>query len=66
MTKAGLAQNLSGHHTPSQDQRLQPDFAELLEARRSDALARPEAAVAWVDVKRRLLALPETNHPEPP
>jgi putative addiction module component (TIGR02574 family) len=51
-----LAQTLWDHNSPPQDEPISPALAEILEARRSDALAHPEAAIEWADVKRRLLA----------
>lgn len=51
-----LAQTLWDHNSPPQDESLSPALTELLEARRSEALAHPEAALEWTDVKRRLLA----------
>ena len=50
-----LAQTLWEHASPETDFTLTAELRDLLESRRLEARANPEAGVPWEDVKARLL-----------
>jgi putative addiction module component (TIGR02574 family) len=51
-----LAQEIWDHAAPPADFHLSPELKALLDARRQEALADPEAGTPWEQVKARLLA----------
>lgn len=50
-----LAQALWEHASPPADFTLSPELKGLLEARRLEAHANPEAGIPWEEMKARLL-----------
>lgn len=50
-----LAQSLWERASPPADFTLSAELKELLEARRQEAHAHPEAGISWEDMKARLL-----------
>ncbi|MEP7009053.1 MAG: addiction module protein [Acidobacteriota bacterium] len=53
-----LAQEIWENVSPPPDLRLSDDLRDLLEERRAEALAHPEDAVPWEEVRARLLGHP--------
>jgi|CXWL01.1.fsa_nt_gi putative addiction module component (TIGR02574 family) len=51
-----LAQLLWDRTSPPSDSPLSSELLDLLDERRADALANPEAGLPWPEVKQRLLA----------
>lgn len=50
-----VAQTLWEHASPPADFAPSPELAQLLEARRQEGQAHPEAGIPWEEMKARLL-----------